>query len=189
MIMISCTVSYQWQCLWAPCLHMFVYFFFTVPGCLELQPCCITFVFIGIDVMQTVECVCWHVLGLQHFPSAPLHNMQLYLWVSVFAWVIQRHCHIYVTKYYYIVIMTPRYHIWTSILDGSSCKFHATDHSCYTWCLYMKNVTYLFLTVMLDYIFCHGLSPYFIDKEFHHIDVHGLFQENKVVLRHPKAKE
>ena len=87
--------------------------------------------------------------------SSPQHRV---VPVSVFVSVIQRHCHIYVTKYYYIVIITPRYHIWTSILDGSSCKFHATDHSCYTWCLSVKNFTYLFLTVMLDYIFCHGLS-------------------------------
>ena len=49
----------------------------------------ITFVFIGVDVMETVECVCWHVLGLQYLPGAPIHNIQPYLWVSVFAWVIQ----------------------------------------------------------------------------------------------------
>ena len=49
--------------------------------------CYITFVFIGVDVMQAVECVCWHVLGLQYLPGTPIHNIQPYLQVSVFAGV------------------------------------------------------------------------------------------------------
>ena len=38
-----------------------------------------TFVFIGIDMMETVESICWHVLGLQHLPGDFVHNIQSYL--------------------------------------------------------------------------------------------------------------
>ena len=93
-----------------------------------LQPCYITFVFIGVDVMQTVECVCWHVRGLQYLPGAPIHNIQPYLQVSVFTWVIKS------TP----ICMTARCHKWISILNGSSYKFFAIENSCYMRCLYMN---------------------------------------------------
>ena len=51
------------------------------------------------------------------------------------------------------------------------------------------NVIYLLLTVIFEYIFYHRLSTYIIEQQLHHIDVHGLLQEDKVVLCHPKAKE
>ena len=51
------------------------------------------------------------------------------------------------------------------------------------------NVIYLLLNVMFEYIFYHGLSTQVIEQQSHHIDVHGLLQEDKVVLCHSKAKE